>query len=223
FVRPVVIGDQPLELHIALEPEDNGALAFEIYSGQGDETLTHSQGRALLAAAAQVPTIDLAALRAQCVEREMSAQECYTAFARMGLAYGPGHQGLKRLCWGHDAQGALLLGDIDLPAAVADTQGAYLLHPSLMDAALQAAMGMLENFGAMGVEPMLPFALQRLEVFAAVPVQTTVVVRHSAGSGAQDAMQKLDLDIVDAHGQVCVRMSGFSSRTLAATPQAQEL
>src|SRR5581483_10335224 len=25
FVRPVVIGDQPLELHIALEPEDNGA------------------------------------------------------------------------------------------------------------------------------------------------------------------------------------------------------
>src|SRR5581483_6994770 len=200
FVRPVVIGDQPLELHIALEPEDNGALAFEIYSGQGDETLTHSQGRALLAAAAQVPTIDLAALKAQCVEREMSAQECYTAFARMGLVYGPGHQGLKRLCWGHDAQGALLLGDIDLPAAVADTQGAYLLHPSLMDAALQAGIALP---GLASDRPLLPFALQRLEVFAAVPAQAAVIVRPSNG----DQRSKCDLDIVDAAGRVCVRIS----------------
>ncbi|RZK98693.1 MAG: type I polyketide synthase, partial [Rubrivivax sp.] len=35
FARPVVVGDEGLEIHIALEPQESGAVAFEIYSGEG--------------------------------------------------------------------------------------------------------------------------------------------------------------------------------------------
>src|SRR5581483_3196813 len=47
--------------------------------------------------------------------------------------------------------------------------------------------------------------------------QAAVIVRPSNG----DQRSKCDLDIVDAAGRVCVRISGLSSRVLEAMPQAQ--
>ena len=40
------------------------------------------------------------------------------------------------------------------------------------------------------------------------------LVRYSAGSKAGDKVQKLDIDLCDEQGNVCVRMKGFSSRVL---------
>src|SRR5581483_5674236 len=186
FARPAVVGVAPLELHIALEREGDAKVAFEIYSGAGDDTVVHSQGQAVLASAGEAPSIDLAALTGQC-DRLMSAEECYAAFARMGLAYGAAFQGLEQVSVGP----AMVLGKIKLPAAVASTKDDYVLHPSVVDAALQASIGLLQGDAD---KPALPFALERLEVFAALPAQATVVVRHSDGSDAQAAVQKVDLD-----------------------------
>src|SRR5581483_12258866 len=47
FVRPVVVGGQGLELHIALQPDESGGIDFEIYSGRGEEAVVYSQGRAV--------------------------------------------------------------------------------------------------------------------------------------------------------------------------------
>ena len=32
WVRPIIIGEQPVQIHIGLYPEDNGEIAYEIYS-----------------------------------------------------------------------------------------------------------------------------------------------------------------------------------------------
>src|SRR5581483_7353700 len=192
--------------HIALELEGAEEVSFEIYSGQGDTEVVHSQGRAVMIGMGPAPKLDLASLKQQCNDRELSRADCYASFARMGLAYGPAFQGLQRVRTGRDAQGrALAVGEIALPEA-ADAEG-YVLHPSVLDAALQASIALLQ---AAADKPALPFALERLDIFAALPAQATVVARHSEGSGAQAAVQKLDLDIADAGGQVCARLSGFS-------------
>jgi hypothetical protein len=39
-------------------------------------------------------------------------------------------------------------------------------------------------------------------------------IRYSAGSKAGDKVQKLDIDVCDEQGKICVRMKGFSARAL---------
>ncbi|HWX67121.1 MAG TPA: SDR family NAD(P)-dependent oxidoreductase, partial [Rhodanobacter sp.] len=222
WVRPIVVGPDGLMLHIALYPEEAGDMGFEIYSeGEDGEALVHSQGMA--AVNGQDLTLagtayDLAALREQCTQAHWDAQACYAVFERMGLHYGPGFQGLSDLFVGPQQ----VLARITLPASV--QMDGYALHPSLLDAALQATLGlqMGEGSEAGKVTLMLPFALGALEARAPCSVAMWAVVRHSTGSKLGDAVQRLDIDLCDEHGAVCVRFKQFSLRPFTASAANSE-
>uniref|UniRef100_UPI00224E9824 SDR family NAD(P)-dependent oxidoreductase n=1 Tax=Dyella silvatica TaxID=2992128 RepID=UPI00224E9824 len=213
WVRPIVVDANGLTLHIALYPEASGEIGFEIYSeGEDGETVAYSQGSATAMANAEPATTtthDLASLRQQCAASQLSASQCYALFEQMGLHYGPGFQGLHELFIGSQQA----LARITLPAS-APADG-YLLHPSLLDAALQATLGLQEQG-----KVMLPFALGTLEAWAPSTAAMWAVVRHSAGSQAGDAVQRLDIDLCDEHGAVCVRFKQFSLRPLTAMASA---
>ncbi len=192
-------------------PDSSDAIAFEIYSGEGEAATVHSQGRAVLAAAEAAPVVDLAALRARVPEAILPAEQVYAAFERMGLRYGASFRGVRQLMRSRDASGAVLvLGELHLPAALRAHQGDYVLHPSLLDAALQASLGLAVEGGG---ETLLPFALDRLEVYAALPEAVWVLVRPRSGE-TNGLLHKLDLELVDEGGRVCARLTGFTSRVL---------
>src|SRR5581483_4194526 len=58
-------------------------------------------------------------------------------------------------------------------------------------------------------------------IHGAVPREATVIVRHSAGHGHAGPVQKLDVDIAEPQGRVCVRLIGLTSRVLEGRPGAQ--
>ncbi|MFF1934722.1 polyketide synthase dehydratase domain-containing protein, partial [Streptomyces sp. NPDC058228] len=62
----------------------------------------------------------------------------------------------------------------------------------------------------------LPFALGELEVLRAVPGTGWVVVRFAEDDHV-GAVRRLDLDLCDDDGEVCVRLRGFSVRTLGGS------
>ena len=78
-----------------------------------------------------------------------------------------------------------------------------MLHPSLLDAALQASLGLGVEGGG---ETLLPFALERLEVYAALPEAVWVLVRPRS-EGTNGLVHKLDLELVDEGGRVCARLA----------------
>ena len=115
-------------------------IAYEIYSlDEAAARVVHSQGRAHLGAATDTSHLDLAALQAQCDRGSIDADQCYEAFAAMGIDYGAGHRGIQRLYLGSGQ----VLAKLVLPDQLRDTDDRFVLHPSLMDAALQAALGLL--------------------------------------------------------------------------------
>ncbi|HEV2680916.1 MAG TPA: SDR family NAD(P)-dependent oxidoreductase, partial [Rhodanobacter sp.] len=180
--------------------------------------MTYSQGTVVAVANAQPNTAtahDLAALREQCADTHLSAAQCYALFEQMGLHYGAGFQGLSELFVGPQQ----VLARIILPASV--PIDGYALHPSLLDAALQAAIGLVRAAADTG-EPalMLPIALGSLEVLAPCTDNMWAVVRHRAGSAAGDALQTMDVDLCDDAGAVCVRFSQLELRasTVIAEP-----
>ena len=161
--------------------------------------------------------MDLESLRHRCT-REYSAEQCYQAFSSGGLDYGPGFRAIDTLFVGAD----LVLARLSLPASVSDTR--FGLHPSLMDAALQACIGLVAGPGephARQAGIALPFALDALEIFGACTSVMWAVICFSPTAGRVDPMRKLDIDLCDETGKVCVRMQGFSTRSANAAQQSR--
>jgi len=65
------------------------------------------------------------------------------------------------------------------------------------------------------LKPALPFALDELQILDRTPEHAYAYIRQTQASVAMpEQLQKLDIDVCDAQGRVCVRMKGFTGRTL---------
>ncbi|MCP4287947.1 MAG: SDR family NAD(P)-dependent oxidoreductase, partial [Gammaproteobacteria bacterium] len=216
WARPVTVREQPVQVHIGIFPEEtkqwsDGGIAFEIYSEpeQADaESVVYSQGKAELDIFSLVQPLDLPVLQTECSQSTMNSGQLYDTFRALGIDYGPGQRGVEAVYVGADQ----VLAKLSLPASVADTQDQFVLHPSLMDSALQASIALMMD--SANSRPLLPFALQELEIYGACTPIMWVLLRYSDGSKAGDRVQKVDIDVCDESGAICVRMKGFSSRVL---------
>src|SRR5262252_7271538 len=144
----------------------------------------------------------------------------------MGLEYGPAHRGLESVAVGHDGSGRPeVLARVVLPGCVAATREQYVLHPSVLDCALQGLIGLSLDAQTGSERTYLPFAVEEVRVWSACADCGWAWVRLSAGGSLADAVRKVDVDVCDEQGAVCVRLSGFSVRALEgeiARPVAAE-
>ncbi|MDC8758414.1 SDR family NAD(P)-dependent oxidoreductase [Janthinobacterium sp. hw3] len=204
WARPVV-ADQPVEVHIGLYPEADGSVGFAVYS---DADVVHSQGTAEALPAGAAERLDPAALRTQCDRLVLDGAECYRRFAALGLAYGPAQQAIEVIYVG----AGQALARLQLPASLAASGGDYVLHPSLLDAALQAVAGLAPDDGA--AQLALPFAVREVDVVGRCGERMWAWVRPEAGSTLEDRVRKVDITLCDDEGVVCAQLKGFASRPL---------
>ncbi len=222
WLRPISVADDPIRVHVGLTPGENGTIAYEIYSRPGEtneEPVLHGQGSALLKTFAEAPALDMESLKAECDRRRYSSDECYEAFAGIGLEYGDGHRGIQKIYVG-DRRALVRLA---LPDSVFDTADRFVLHPSLADSALQATMALdlLARKSRSAIhEPFLPFALERMEIFGGCAPSMWALVRLGGRRSADDGKGKFDIDLYDEKGAVCARMRGFSKRMSKERPRS---
>ncbi|MCM3269689.1 SDR family NAD(P)-dependent oxidoreductase [Paenibacillus elgii] len=211
--------DEPIEVSIAIRPgEDDGEIRYEILardcSQQAEEPVLSSFGSAVIleyAENADSLSVDLAEVRSRCSLNTVSKEACYQAYDELGLHYGHFHQALDTVYVGQDEA----LASLKLHSALEDDQARYVLHPATIDAALQASIGLWLGTGHEGLpmkQPAVPFALERLDVFRPCASSMWAYVRYSEGSRGLNMLQKLDIDICDDSGGICVRIQGVSSR-----------
>ncbi|MCQ4167725.1 SDR family NAD(P)-dependent oxidoreductase, partial [Tahibacter sp. P2K] len=210
WLRPFAVDGAPASLHIALDERDDAAIGFAIYSFDADgETLVHCEGHAFALAAAEPLQLDLARLQAECADpAPLSVEGCYELFAALDMRYGPALRGLQSLQLG----AGQVLAQVQLPAMLLATQDDYLIHPTLLDAALQSAIGLLLGAAGTAREPLLPFALDSLDVLQACPARVGVWLRERPAV-AGSSMRQIDLDLFDQAGVVCMSLRGFAART----------
>ena len=218
WTRPIVV-NEPKEVHIGLFPEKNGEIAYEIYTqtqNMDEEPQIHSQGVAALILLENLPSLDLTDLREKLNGNSLNPRECYDIFKQIGIEYGPAHQGLEKIHVGVDE----VLAKLTVPDSVSDTKDYFTLHPSLLDSALQASIGIGIGEEAVNgsLRPSLPFALEHIKIMARCPKSIWAwvrVARHFDSDGSvTDKVRKLDIDLYDEDGKVFVEMQGFSSRIL---------
>ncbi|QMU78253.1 SDR family NAD(P)-dependent oxidoreductase [Streptacidiphilus sp. PB12-B1b] len=220
WARPVVVDAEPVTLVTSLAPGGPDEAHYEITGMAGAEPgadpVVHSQGQ-VVRRTAEPELLDVSALRTACDQGELTAAQLYRAYEAIGFDYGPSHRGLERL---HVGRGQVL-ARLVLPDSVRAARDAFVLHPSLLDATLQASLGIGLASGTAaaldvtGMKPSLPFALDELDVLGTCPEAMWAWIRSSAGSRADGAVFKLDIDLCDDRGRVCVRIRGMSYRVLA--------
>lgn len=207
WVSPLALSDSPREVHIGLLDED-GRIEFEVYvESENEAIVTHAKGKASYAESNGSEALDLPALRARMNQGRVDPAQCYAAFRSAGVDYGAAYQGLRDLLLGTDE----VLARIALPDSVRGSADQYVLHPSLMDSAFQATVG-LELSSNRTSAPRIPFALEELTSLGPLPEEAWVWARRSPGRVAGDGMAIFDLDIADEAGRVLVQMRGFSTR-----------
>ncbi|MEA2488833.1 MAG: polyketide synthase PksN, partial [Acidobacteriota bacterium] len=206
WLKPVVVGEQ-LDLTISLFPQDDDRIDYEIYSSD-----VHCQGHALFAARPAVTRLDVDQLRGRTQHGMIEAADVYRMFDTMGLHYGPAHQGITTIHLGANE----LLARLRLPASVSASHGDYVLHPSLMDSALQASIGLLVDPARIPDRPLVPFAVERVRVLSPCAREMAAWVRFSSGSRAGERSVKLDIDLCDEQGNVCIEVRAFTVRVFEA-------
>ncbi len=209
WVQPVVVGEKTC-VNIALAANDHDEIDYEIYSQAGEQQIVHGQGRALLRSELPPSKLDLEQIERE-MERNFEPGSVYAAFARMGLMYGPAFQGIVAL---HRGNGRVL-AQLRLPKMIEGTFGDFVLHPSLMDSAVQACVGLIDGSSEDFSHPRVPFALDSLRIVAPCSEEMIASVCYSPGSHAETSVVKLDIDLCDARGNIAVQMRGFSLRVLS--------
>ncbi|MEV4517118.1 SDR family NAD(P)-dependent oxidoreductase [Dactylosporangium sp. NPDC049525] len=212
WARPVIVGDAPAAIAVELLPRDDDRLDVEIRELGGadpdDDADLYSRAVASVRPrTADRPRLDVAAIRAACTAAEVSGADCYDGFAALDMRYGPAMRALTALRTG-DRQ---VLAQLELPAAA--TLDGYTLHPSLLDGALQACIGLVDGDGVA-----VPFAVDEVEIFAPVPARAWAWLRPSPGAAAGGAVQRNDIDVCDEDGAVCVTWRGLHVRKLSGPP-----
>ncbi|MFR9728370.1 SDR family NAD(P)-dependent oxidoreductase [Saccharopolyspora sp. MS10] len=202
WLRPLPV-TAPRSLLLEVDP-DSGA--FRACVEDSGERVPHAQGTARVEQdlpAAEVHDLD--ALRAMCPVRH-DGTEIYRLFSRMGMGYGSAFRAIEHLHRGDD----LAVARLRLPVAAA---GAFELNPAMLDGALQTTLGLvLSEEGAAPEEAALPFAVREVRVLAPTPEAGWAVARRSADDRRDSGVRRLDVDLCDESGAVCVRILGFGTR-----------
>ncbi|MCX4030126.1 amino acid adenylation domain-containing protein [Endozoicomonas sp. SM1973] len=211
FLRPAIIVDGKLEIHIELALIDENLIHFEIF-GDRNKGEVYSKGDAEITTNEVLLSNTLSMLKINNWSESISGQRFYAQLEGTGLDYGESFRTVKEVRSGTTAvQGECVLGELYLDNKVTDV-AEYILHPAILDGALQLTMVLLGN-QALQFTPM-PFIAKEVHILRPISTRASVYVRSSESSGVDETLDKFDIDIFDESGLLCVAIKQFVIRTL---------
>ncbi|WP_229076722.1 type I polyketide synthase [Actinoplanes sp. DH11] len=162
-------------MHVVVRPAGDGSWTVAVHGRHGDDGpwTRHATATLLPAADAVPPAEPVPWPPAGADPVDLSGH--YQRLAERGYEYGPAFQGLRAV-W---RQGPDVYGEVALPPERLDEAAEHLLHPALLDAALQAAGTLFTDDGV----ARLPFAWHGMTVHAAGATAVRVRLRQ-AGTDA---------------------------------------
>ena len=209
WLKPVVVTEQA-QVSIALTANGDGQIDYAIYRTEAGTEAVNCQGQAVFRHQAAPERIDLEPLKRQMKQGRLEASDVYATFASVGVDYGPAHQGIVVIDRGENQ----LLAELRIPTVVDTECDPYVLHPSVMDSALQASIGLFTDAHRMRKTPFVPFALDCIRIVSPCSREMIAWMRCSEDRRPSDDTMTVDVDLCDQHGNVCVQLRGFAVRAL---------
>lgn len=211
WLRPFTVASNDKELRTSISMDsvgkNNALVKFEFISGFEElSLLKNCQAKAFVVDRGE-PTLVWNLNYPGADWHEYPSSICYERFSSLGFNYGKSHQSIAHLAQKADQ----VLVKLVLPSDLKESAGDYILHPSIADGALQAAVALISGLDVYAdnsiqpVAPYLPFSLESLKIYGATQASQWAWVRPVAG-GDSSQMKKMDIDIFneipDADGKI---------------------
>ncbi len=208
---PVVITDNK-EVNLGLRIED-GQVAFEIYTKKGRERLTHAQGVLDFEENTSEDNLfnrklDLAVIQKRC-DRVLPGDVCYASFRTRSLNYGQSFQVIQELYSNSEEA----LAYLKLPAPLTAGFYAYGIHPSILDGALQTAIGLADYLEVDSKAAFVPFFIQEVQLFHPLEPECYAHVIKVNESITNNSFT-FHLSITDKKGEILAVIEGYNIREL---------
>jgi acyl transferase domain-containing protein len=203
-------GDQAVRT--VLRPVDGGA-AYEISSFDDENDLVvHSEGKLEFGAASSDVDDHIAVESMNGWVNVEKRDDWYERFGALGLHYGPSFRTIEEI----RVKETCALAKLRVADHLKREFDQFILHPSLIDGALQT-IGSL--FGGLAPRtPHLPFALDELEIIRPLaPLCWAYAERADTRTPNHAAVTKFNIRLLNARGEVLVRMKNLHVRPLART------
>jgi acyl transferase domain-containing protein/acyl-CoA synthetase (AMP-forming)/AMP-acid ligase II/acyl carrier protein/2-polyprenyl-3-methyl-5-hydroxy-6-metoxy-1,4-benzoquinol methylase len=195
--QPLAVLDDIKEVQIVIQ-EDKEQLTYQIQSREG----IHATGEFQLASTPPEQRVTIEEIKARC-SRTIKKETLYNRFQDNGIHYGAYFQGVSEV-WGNTDEA---LSRLELPEAFEHELPHYTLHPTLMDGALQTIAGIGDNLNSLKGQPLLPFAIEEMEVLQPFTARMYAYVKASSP-------QRFQIALLDETGLVCLKCHDFSVRAL---------
>ncbi len=221
WIRPIQIEAEPQHICITLNPNTDH-IDYQISILENDERILCSQGKMELANSPVRETennlTNIEEIKKRC-ENKRDKEECYRLSEKGGIQYGPGFQCIQNLFF-NDTE---VLSLIKLPGHLCLTKNQqnkignrvsetgsqnFILHPSIMDAALQTSATFRHN--AKSKKLYLPFSAEEVEIFRTLPEQCyAYATLNKKGNSVA-----FDIRLLDLSGKLLVQIKDFSTREI---------
>lgn len=188
---------------------DEQTSRFNIFAKTADHPWQHhAKGKAVvLTQSVGSEKLDILTLK-KGLSNPVEKETLYKDFAERGLFYGPAFQGISELTRGKDAA----LSRLTL-ASTLDSED-YQLHPSLLDAAFQTFLAILDIKTHGGLY--LPTHLDELYLFNKAPDELWC---YCTLDNEKDGEISGTITLCDQDGHVFVRLNGFTCKALSTQKQ----
>ncbi|MCH2193533.1 SDR family NAD(P)-dependent oxidoreductase [Kordia sp.] len=206
---------EEIPIHIAILPENDMAIAYEIYS-QHEEEHIHVQGKATYIDKKSTIQLDTNALRQQMTKTVIAGA---SLFVNTTIEHGAIYQSIKTLYLGNNQA----LAHLQLPSeAVRDLKN-YTVHPSILESTVQAVAGIIGDQNQQGTTTIIPTAIHTINIYGSCTSEMYAWIRYSETATQLDNEITLDIDICDADGIVCVKCIGISFSTSVESTQSEPI
>ncbi len=207
--------DIAFEEMLLLEEETPvAAVAAVTPDGNADFVVkTHREGEEVRRATAVLRTVDVAdEPTAYDVSELLAAHPVQVEGAEMkdwydarGIQYGPAFTGLAT-AHTTEGPGGSVLAEVALPGSIRSQQGAYAVHPALLDACFQAVGAHPDLHADTSGALMLPLGVARLRAHASTRNAHYCYVRLTSASAAA---VEADIEVLDEQGAVLLSVTGL--------------
>jgi polyketide synthase PksL len=177
------------------------------------EAVPHSEGRLVFlngwaGAGHSEDTVSIKALKGQ-FERVEGGDSFYGKFREYGLLYGPGFQTVQEIHIGD----SFALAKLKIADHLKGDFGQFILHPSMIDGALQTAAGLVGDLEP--GTPYLPFALDEVEIVQPV-THICYALAEFADSPEQNyaGVRKFNIRLLSESGVLLVRLQNLFVKAL---------
>jgi acyl transferase domain-containing protein len=208
WVQPVDVAHNKQVTIALFENDENNddEIEYEIYGTEGEEDQVYCRGQAVFNGSPASSKLDIEQLKGHHGQGALELSSLYSALTNMGMSYGPSFQGIKAIYQGDNQQ----LVQLSLPQAMENNYKDYFLHPSIMEGALQAAIGLVTGMNPLPDQPLFPYALESSKIVSPCAKEMYAWIRYSRGSKPGDRVLKLDIDLMDGLGKICVKLKSLA-------------